>query len=103
MASSQGHNPASTIFGMLLPIPAVGFLGLWVAGPVQKRRFRGRKWLRHLTGSLLLVIAAACLLGAGGCYKKKTGTGTQRGTTAVMITGMSGSITNSASVSLTVQ
>jgi hypothetical protein len=74
-----------------------------VTGPAQKRRIHGRNWLRHLAGSLLLVIATACLLGAGGCYMKKTGTGTQRGTTTVMITGTSGSITHSTSVSLTVQ
>jgi uncharacterized protein (TIGR03118 family) len=103
MASGQGNNPASTVFPMLLPIPAVGFLGLLIAGSGQKRRFHGRKWLQHLTGCLLLVIATGCLLGASGCYKKKTGTGTQRGTTTVMITGTSGSITHSTPVTLSVQ
>lgn len=103
MASLQGNNPASTVFAMLLPIPVVGFLGLLIAGSGDKRRFHGRKWLQHLTGSLLVVVATACLLGASGCYMKKTGTGTQRGTTTVMITGASGSITHSASVTLHVQ
>jgi hypothetical protein len=103
MASGQGNNPASTAFAMLLPIPAVGFLGLLVAGSGDKRHFHGRKWLQHLTGSLLLLIATACLLGASGCYSKKTATGTQRGTTTVMITGMSGSITHSTGVTVTVQ
>jgi uncharacterized protein (TIGR03118 family) len=103
MASLQGNNPASTVFAMLLPIPAVGFLGLLIAGSGDKRRFHERKWLQHLTGSLLMVIATACLLGASGCYMKKTATGTQRGTTTVMITGTSGGITHSASVTLHVQ
>jgi uncharacterized protein (TIGR03118 family) len=103
MASGQGNNPASTAFAMLLPIPAVGFLGLLVAGSGDKRHFHGRKWLQHLTGSLLLLIATACLLGASGCYSKKTATGTQRGTTTAMITGMSGSITHSTGVTVTVQ
>jgi hypothetical protein len=103
MASGTGNNPAPSVFAMLLPLPAVGFLGLMIAGSGDKRRFQRRKWLHHLTGSLLLVIATAFLLGASGCYSKKAGTGTQRGTTTVMITGTSGSITHSTSVTLTVQ
>jgi uncharacterized protein (TIGR03118 family) len=103
MLSSKGNTPSSTVLAMLLPIPAVGFLGLLVVGTGDKRRFHGRKCLQHLTGSLLLMIATACLLGASGCYKKTTGTGTQRGTATVMITGTSGSITHSASVTVTVQ
>jgi hypothetical protein len=103
MASGRGNNPASTVFAMLLPIPAVGFLGLMIAGSGDKRRFQGRKRLHHLTGCFLLLIATVCLLGATGCYSKKTGTGTQRGTTTVMITGTSGSITHSTSVTLAVQ
>ena len=103
MASGRGNNPASTVFAMLLPIPAVGFLGLMIAGSGDKRRFQGRKRLHHLTGCFLLLIATVCLLGATGCYSKKTGTGTHRGTTTVMITGTSGSITHSTSVTLAVQ
>jgi uncharacterized protein (TIGR03118 family) len=103
MASGKGNHPASTTFATLLPIPVVGFLGLLIAGSGCKRRFQGRKWLHHLTGLLLLATAMAGLLGASGCYSKKTGTGTQRGTTTVMITGTSGSITHSTSVTLTVQ
>jgi uncharacterized protein (TIGR03118 family) len=103
MASGPGNFWYSTVFAALLPIPAVGFLGLLIAGSADKRRFHGRKWLRHLTTSLLFMITTACLLSAAGCYSKKTGTGTQRGATTVMITGTSGSITHSASVSLTVQ
>lgn len=103
MLSSHGNSPSSTIFAMLLPFPAVGFLGLLLTGPTQKLRFCRRIWLQRLTSSLLLMIAMVCLLGASGCYKKKTGTGTQRGMTTVMITGTSGSLTHSASVSLTVQ
>jgi hypothetical protein len=103
MLSSQGNSASSTVFAMLLPIPAVGFLGLLIAGSGDKRRFRRRKWLQHLTGSLLLLIATICPLGATGCYSKKAGTGTQRGTTTVMITGTSGNINHSTSVTVTVQ
>jgi uncharacterized protein (TIGR03118 family) len=103
MAWGTRNNPVSNIFAMLLPIPALGFLGLLISGSGNNQRFQGRKWLHSLTGSLLLVIATACLLGASGCYKKKTGTGTQRGTATVMITGTSGSITHSTSVIVTVQ
>src|ERR1700674_825254 len=103
MASGKENNPASAVFAMLLPIPAVGFLGLMIVGSGDKRRFRGRKWLHYLTGSLLLVMATTILLGASGCYSKKAGTGTQRGTTTVMITGTSAGITHSTSVTLTVQ
>jgi hypothetical protein len=103
MASGKTSNPASAVFAMLLPIPAIGFLGLVIGGSGDKRRFQHRKWLQHLTGSLLLLIATVCLLGATGCYSKKAGTGTQRGTTTVIITGTSGSITHSTSVAVTVQ
>jgi uncharacterized protein (TIGR03118 family) len=103
MASGKASNPASVVFAMLLPIPAVGFLGLMIGGSGDKRRFQHRKWLQRLTGSLLLLIATVCLLGATGCYSKKAGTGTQRGMTTVMITGTSGSITHSTSVAVTVQ
>jgi len=103
MASGNGNNPASAVFAMLLPIPAIGFLGLMIGGSGDKRRFQGRKRLHYLADSLFLIMATAFLLGASGCYSKKAGTGTQRGTTTVMITGTSGSITHSASVTITVQ
>ncbi len=103
MMASTGKGESSSFFGMLLPLPVLGFLGLLVAGPGSTRRFRGKQWIQRFTASLVFLFAMACLLGAAGCYSKKTGTGTQRGTTTVMITGTSGSITHSTSVTLTVQ
>jgi hypothetical protein len=51
------------------------------------------------------LIATACLLAASGCgyNASSAGNGTQRGSATVMVTGTSGSLTHSASVSLTVQ
>jgi uncharacterized protein (TIGR03118 family) len=113
MTSSAPYNPAvrmaknSTrgIFAAVLPIPALGFLGLLVAGKGSWQRLRGRKWFHYLTGSLALVILVGFLLAAGGCGGGSAmgGNGTQRGTTTVMITGTSGSLSHSTSVTVTVQ
>ena len=113
MTSSSPYNPAlkmaknSTggIFAAVLPIPALGFLGLLVVGKGNRQRLLGRKRFPFLTGSLALVIVVAALLAAGGCgyNANSAGNGTQRGMTTVMITGTSGSLSHSASVTLTVQ
>jgi hypothetical protein len=62
-------------------------------------------WIHYLAGSLTLLIVAGFLLAAGGCgyNANNAGNGTQRGTATVMITGTSGSLSHSTSVSLTVQ
>jgi uncharacterized protein (TIGR03118 family) len=111
--SSSPYNPALRmamnftrgIFATLLPIPALGFFGLLVAGKRNHELLRGRKWFHYITGSLALLIVAGFLLIAGGCgYNANSATnGTQRGTTTVMITGTSGNLTHSATVTLTVQ
>ncbi|HMD10207.1 MAG TPA: TIGR03118 family protein [Candidatus Acidoferrum sp.] len=111
--SSSPYNPAvrmaknSTggIFASLLPIPTLGLFGLLVAAKRNRQRLQGRKWFHYLTGSLALLIVAGFLLTAGGCgYSANSATnGTQRGMTTVMITGTSGSLTHSATVTLTVQ
>jgi uncharacterized protein (TIGR03118 family) len=113
MTSSSPYNPAlkmaknSTggIFAAVLPIPALGFLGLLVVGKGNRQRLLGRKRFHYLTGSLALLIVAGALLAAGGCgyNANSAGNGTQRGMTTVMITGTSGSLSHSASVTLTVQ
>ena len=113
MTSSSPYNPAvrmaknSTggIFAAVLPIPVLGFLGLLVAGKGSWQRLRGRKWFHYLTGSLALFIIVGFLLAAGGCGGGSAmgGNGTQRGTTTVMITGTSGSLSHSTSVTVTVQ
>jgi len=111
--SSSPYNPAvrmaknSTggIFATLLPMPTLGLFGLLVAGKRNRQRLQGRKWFHFLVGSFALLIVAGLLLTAGGCgYNANSASnGTQRGTTTVMITGTSGNLTHSATVTLTVQ
>jgi hypothetical protein len=113
MTSSSPYNPAvrmaknSTggIFAAVLPIPTLGLLGLLVAGRGNRQRLRGRKRLPYVTGSLALLIVVGVLLAAGGCgyNANSAGNGTQRGTTTVMITGTSGSLSHSTTVTLTIQ
>jgi hypothetical protein len=111
--SSSPYNPAvrmarnSTggIFATLLPIPTLGLFGLLVVGKRNHQRHRERRWFHYLAGSFALLIVAGFLLVAGGCgyNANSAGNGTQRGMTTVMITGTSGNLTHSATVTLTVQ
>jgi hypothetical protein len=111
--SSSPYNPAvrmaknSTggIFAAVLPIPTLGLLGLLLDGKGGRQRLLGRKRFPYLTGSLALLIIVGALLAAGGCgyNRNSAGNGTQRGMTTVMITGTSGSLSHSTSVTLTVQ
>jgi uncharacterized protein (TIGR03118 family) len=111
--SSSPYNPAvkmvknssGGIFAAVLPIPALGVLGLLVVGKGNRQGLRGRKRFHYLTGGLALLIVVGALLAAGGCgyNANSAGNGTQRGTTTVMITGTSGSLSHSTTVSLTVQ
>ncbi len=97
--------PGGGIFAMFLPIPALGFLGLFLAASARNGHLAGKRWILNLAGSAALLLVAAWLFTAGGCGYSGggTGTGTQRGMTTVMITGTSGNLSHSASVSLTVQ
>ena len=111
--SSSPYNPAvrmaknSTggIFAAVLPIPTLGFLGLLVVGKGSRQQLLGKKRFHYLIGSLALLIVVGFLLAAGGCgyNANSAGNGTQRGTTTVMITGTSGSLSHSTSVTVTVQ
>jgi uncharacterized protein (TIGR03118 family) len=104
-AVRMAKNPTTGIFAALLRVPILGLFGLLVAGKRNRQLLRGRKWFHYMTGSLALLIAAGFLLTAGGCgYNANSASnGTQRGTTTVMITGTSGNLTHSATVTLTVQ
>jgi uncharacterized protein (TIGR03118 family) len=111
--SSSPYMPAVTLtkgqgggrYVMLLPIPALTLLVLLFFGSLRGGRLAGKSGQHSLAGCLLLLIASACLLAANGCgyNSSAAGNGTQRGMATVMITGTSGSLTHSASVSLTVQ
>lgn len=101
----MAKNTSGGIFAVLLPIPTLGLLGVFLAGKRNRQQPYGRKWIHYLAGSFALLIVVGVLLAAGGCgyNAKNAGNGTQRGTTTVMITGTSGSLSHSTSVSLTVQ
>jgi uncharacterized protein (TIGR03118 family) len=113
MTSSSPYNPAGMmaknttggIFALLFPIPALGLLGLFAAGKGNRQHLCGKKWIGYLASSFALLIVFGVLLAACGCgyNANNAGNGTQRGTTTVMITGTSGSLSHSTSVSLTVQ
>jgi len=104
-AVKMAKNSTGGIFAAVLPIPALGLLGLLVVGKGGRQHLLGKKRFRYLTGSLALLIVIGFLLAAGGCgyNANSAGNGTQRGTTTVMITGTSGSLSHSTSVTLTVQ
>jgi hypothetical protein len=104
-AAVMARKSTGNVFAFLLPIPALGFLGLLVAGEGNRLPFYRRRRIHYLTGTLALLIVVGFLLAAGGCgyNANSVGNGTQRGTATVMITGTSGSLSHSTSVSLTVQ
>lgn len=103
--SKMAMNHGGGIFAILLPILGLGFLGLCVSGSGSSGNSAGKRRILNLTGSLALLIVAAWLFTATGCGSSGggMGAGTQRGTTTLMITGTSGSLSHSASVSLTVR
>jgi uncharacterized protein (TIGR03118 family) len=98
-------NQTGGRYAMILAVPALVLLGALFFGSITRSRTAVIMWVPSLAGSLVLLLASACLLAASGCgYNAgSAGTGTQRGLSTVMITGTSGSLTHSTSVSLTVQ
>jgi uncharacterized protein (TIGR03118 family) len=97
--------PGGGIFAKMLPMVSLAFLGLFLAASFRRGYCAGNRWILSFAGSAALLLVAAWLLTAGGCGYSGggAGTGTQRGMTTVMITGTSGSLSHSTSVSLTVQ
>jgi hypothetical protein len=93
-------------YAMMLAVAALVLLATFLAGSIRRGRMAGNKWIPSLAGSLVLLFATACLLAASGCGgngMNNLGNGTQRGMATVMVTGTSGSLTHSTSVTLTVQ
>jgi hypothetical protein len=99
-------NQTGGRYAMILPIPALLLLGAFLAGSIRSRGVAGNKWIPGFAGSLALLFAMACLLAASGCGgygSNNPGNGTQRGVATVMVTGTSGNLSHSTSVTLTVQ
>jgi uncharacterized protein (TIGR03118 family) len=104
-AGVMAKNQSGGIYASMFYVPALGLLGM-LLGSGQIRRAARKNWIRCLAGSLAFLITAACLLAASGCGSyggSGSGNGTQRGAATVVITGTSGSLSHSTSVSLTVQ
>jgi hypothetical protein len=110
--NSNPYQPAVHMgnmgMGMMLPLFTMGIFGMVVAKSRRRRQIAGRYWWRWLgfaLGAMLFSVALLSSYGCGGGYggSSSATSGTQRGTTTMMITAQSGSITHSASVSLTVQ
>jgi uncharacterized protein (TIGR03118 family) len=100
-----GGNRIGGRYAMMLAIPALVLLATFLAGSLRRSLAAGSRWIPSFAGSLVFLIATACLLAASGCgyNASSAGNGTQRGSATVMVTGTSGSLTHSSSVSLTVQ
>ena len=111
--SSSPYMPAGMVaknrnrgtYAMLLPIPGLLLLGLLLFGAGRTKLPSRNDGNYRLVRSLGLLIFSVCLLAASGCGYKgaAAGNGTQRGTTTVMITGTSGNLSHSTSITLIVQ
>lgn len=100
----SGIDPRGLYAGLLL-ILLLALVAIFLAGSVRNRHLAPKKWVPRFAGIAVFVFATVCLLAASGCgySANNTGNGTQRGMATVMITGTSGSLSHSTSVSLTVQ
>jgi len=100
-----GANRIGGRYAMMLAISALVLLAAFLAGNIRRSRAAGNRWIPSFAGSLVFLIVTASLLAASGCgyNSNSAGNGTQRGMATVMVTGTSGSLTHSASVTLTVQ
>jgi len=108
--NSNPYNPGGrygvmTGMGALLPMGGIGLLGMVVVESRRRRKLQQFAWWRWLGYALGIAVLSATVLTATGCggYGSNSANGTPRGTTTMMITGTSGSITHTANVSLTVQ
>jgi uncharacterized protein (TIGR03118 family) len=111
-SSSPYHAAALTAknftrgpFAVAVPLATLGFFVLFVAARRNRGCLHSRKWTYSLASVFALLAATGVLFAAGGCgyNANSVGNGTQRGTTTVMITGTSGSLSHASSVTLTVQ
>lgn len=104
-AGAVSGNQSGQLYSMLLPVPALGLLGTFLVESIRRRRPVGKRWILGLVSSFALFLLSAALLTASGCGygSNSNANGTQRGSATVMITGTSGSLSHSTSVTLIVQ
>jgi hypothetical protein len=107
--NSNPYNPRYGVMngmGMWLPMTGIGLFGIVIAESRRRKKLRRRVWWHWLAYAFTIAVFSATLLSVSGCggYGSGSGTnGTPRGTTTMMITATSGSITHSTNVTLTVQ
>ena len=104
-AQLMAGMPSGGMYGLLLPVPALVLSAVLLFGFCRNKRATRQFWSFHLAATLGLLVVSACLLAASGCGYNSNGSmnGTQRGTFTVMVTGTSGNLSHSTSVTLTVQ
>jgi len=103
--SANPYHPQAVkaeVLGMFVPFSLLGFLGMVLAN-TRSRGNNKNNLLRVAAGAFGLSMLLALLLTATGCGYSAPPNGTQRGTTTLMITGTSGALSHSTSVTLTVQ
>jgi|HubBroStandDraft_3_1064219.scaffolds.fasta_scaffold14390_1 hypothetical protein len=88
---------------MFVPFSLLGFLGMVLANTRSRCGNKKNNLLRVAAGAFALSMLLALLLTANGCGYSAPPNGTQPGTTTLMITGTSGALSHSTSVTLTVQ
>jgi len=102
-------NPRTPRYAAYLLIAALGLFALLLARSGGYRNAARKQRIRRLAYSFGFIIVSAGLFAAGGCgygsnyNTANAGNGTQRGTTTVMVTGTSGNLIHSTSVTITVQ
>ena len=97
------RNPRPTAPAFLVGFSAIAAFCLFLIVAPRSRKRSAATTFRYAAASVGLAVLTATLLGAGGCGYSSKGTGTATGTNTVMVTGTSGSLTHSTSISLTVQ
>jgi uncharacterized protein (TIGR03118 family) len=104
-AGMIGGSPSGKLYSLLLAIPALGLLGTFLVESIRRRRRAGKKWILGLVSSFALFLLSAALFTASGCGygTNYNANGTPRGAATVLITGTSGALSHSTSVTLTVQ
>ncbi len=106
--NSNPYNPRygmMRVMGMVFPMTGIGLFGMVAVESRRRKKLARRVWWRWLGYAFGFVVLSATLLSVSGCggYGGSGSNGTPRGSTTMMVTATSGSITHSTNVSLTVQ